>query len=74
MKKPAEFNTDFEMSYAYIGGFDTGESENYLYERLFNYTLCPETVNGHLGLPDVFYDTVYYQDIYKYCRDRGVII
>lgn len=74
MKKPAEFHTDFEMSYAYIGGFDTGESENYLYERLFNYTLCPETVNGQLGLPDVFYDTVYYQDIYNYCRDKGVII
>lgn len=70
----ADFDEKLESPYAYIGSFETGETEDYLYERLFNYTLCPETISGGLGLKKVFFDTVYYQDIFKYCSERGLVI
>ena len=60
----AEFSTKLEPAYAYIGMLPSNETEDHLYERLFNYTLCPRDFSG-MGLPDYFYDTVLYQDIYR---------
>ena len=60
----AEFSTKLEPAYAYIGMLPSNETEDHLYERLFNYTLCPRDFSG-MGLPDYFYDTIYFQDIYR---------
>lgn len=60
----AEYNVKLSPAYAYVGSFASNESEEYLYERLLNYTLCPDEFEG-LGLAEIFYDTIDYQDIYR---------
>lgn len=69
----AEYKDVYEPPVAVIGAFETGESEEYLYSHLFHYDICPETFFG-MGLHAVFYNTVYFQGLYRYCAERGITL